>query len=230
MLPFGGAFLPAIAGLAGKAIDYFSGRQQQAQNDATQREFAQSGIQWRVEDAKKAGIHPLYALGANPVNFSPTTVGTDFGSVGQDLSRAIDVTRSSGDKVAARLAGLQLERAGLENELLRSQILGSKAALLRQNGPAMPTATPDERVGPAFWNDELFAKGTGTTSAQAMENNYGEGVGDTWGMFSFLNNVGNVWMLQRALQVAAQKERARRGLPTYPVGMDNNNDAVNSRR
>lgn len=230
MLPFGGALLGPIVSGIGAAFDYFSGRQQQAENLNAQREFAQNGIKWRVDDANRAGIHPLYALGANPVSFSPTTVGTNFAQVGQDISRAIDVTRSSSEKVDARLAGLQLERAGLENELLRSQIIGSKAALLRQNGPPMPSATPDERVGPAFWNDELFARGTGTTSAQAMENNYGEGVGDTWGLFSFLNNVGNTWMLQRALQVAAQKERARRGLPTYPVGFDNNNDVYNSRR
>ena len=31
---------------------------------ANQREFAKHGIQWRVDDAKAAGIHPLAALGS----------------------------------------------------------------------------------------------------------------------------------------------------------------------
>lgn len=63
------------------------------QNIALQKEFAQSGIQWKVEDAKKAGIHPLFALGANTHSFSPVSVGSNyqgaFSDMGADISRAI---------------------------------------------------------------------------------------------------------------------------------------------
>lgn len=39
------------------------------------REFAKNGIQWRVEDAKKAGLHPLYALGAGATASPPQLLG-----------------------------------------------------------------------------------------------------------------------------------------------------------
>lgn len=42
---------------------------------AYQREFAQNGIQWRVADAKAAGIHPLAALGAQTMSYEPQYVG-----------------------------------------------------------------------------------------------------------------------------------------------------------
>ena len=40
---------------------------------AYQKELAQNQIQWRVEDAKKAGLHPLAALGVSPSSFSPVS-------------------------------------------------------------------------------------------------------------------------------------------------------------
>ena len=61
---------------------------------AQQREFAQQGIRWRVEDAQKAGIHPLYAMGASIPTYSPVSAplnsnnAADYGlsAAGQDLS------------------------------------------------------------------------------------------------------------------------------------------------
>ena len=47
----------------------------QGLNYAHQKEFAQNGIRWKVEDAKAAGIHPLFALGAQGATFSPISVG-----------------------------------------------------------------------------------------------------------------------------------------------------------
>lgn len=58
-----------------------------------QRDAARSQVQWRVEDAKKAGIHPLAALGIMPTSFSPTMMegggGTNFGGMGQNIDRAL---------------------------------------------------------------------------------------------------------------------------------------------
>lgn len=39
-----------------------------------QREFAQSGIRWRVDDARAAGIHPIYALGGPGASYSPGAI------------------------------------------------------------------------------------------------------------------------------------------------------------
>lgn len=41
------------------------------ENIRNQREFAQNSIQWKVNDAKKAGIHPLMALGNNATSYTP---------------------------------------------------------------------------------------------------------------------------------------------------------------
>lgn len=117
-----------------------------ANNIALQREFAQSGIQWKVEDAKKAGIHPLYALGASTTSFSPVSVGAsaptsfarDLGSMGQDISRAVNATRTGDQRVDAystAAAQLSLEKAGLENELLRANI----NKIRQQINPPLPS-------------------------------------------------------------------------------------------
>lgn len=122
-----GSIISAGASILGGVLGNRSSERQADQNAELQREFAQNGIQWKVEDAKKAGVHPLYALGANTNSFAPIAVGDSFGSglasAGQEIGRAIDSTRTSSDRAVARtLETLQLERAKLENDLLRSQI------------------------------------------------------------------------------------------------------------
>lgn len=132
-----GAIISAGASLAGSVLSSRSAekdRDAQAamhgDNLALQKQFAQEGIRWRVDDAKAAGIHPLYALGAQLPQFSPSTYipgGSDGGAAhlaqaGQDIGRAVDATRTPREKVSTRLDELTLQRAELENELLRSQI------------------------------------------------------------------------------------------------------------
>ena len=50
---------------------------------------AKEGIQWRVADAKKAGIHPLAALGM------PTVSGTTFNAADNNLSNAVGAAGES---------------------------------------------------------------------------------------------------------------------------------------
>lgn len=142
-----GAGASLLGGLLNKSSSDKANAQQMAlaqQNIALQREFAQNGIQWKAADAQKAGIHPLYAMGANTVSFNPVSVGitpdTSMGNAvsnaGQDISRAVASTSNSQQRAAqAQMTGLQLERAGLENELLRSQIARQRVAI----GPPMPS-------------------------------------------------------------------------------------------
>lgn len=56
-----------------------------------QREFAQHGIRWRVEDAKAAGLHPLAAIGAAGASYSPviTGIGSSIGAAGQALGEGV---------------------------------------------------------------------------------------------------------------------------------------------
>lgn len=118
--------------------------QSQADKQAKlQKEFAQKGIQWKVADAKAAGIHPLAALGAQTTSYAPTSVG-DLGlsSMGQDIGRAVDSARSATGKVGAHntMTKLAVERSGLENELLKTKI-ASERRLLTQ--PGTPPARPE---------------------------------------------------------------------------------------
>lgn len=93
-------------------------REQQDRNEALQREFAQSGIRWKTEDAKAAGLHPLYAMGAAPTSFSPVAIGAGqsapvrssshaagdtFRNMGQDLSRAVALQQTPEEKLNAQL-------------------------------------------------------------------------------------------------------------------------------
>lgn len=154
MLP---ALIGAAAGLAGGLLNKSSADsareasiQHSLRQEALQKEFAQSGIQWRVEDAKKAGIHPIYALGGSGASYSPTssnfTADTSMGSAlaqaGQDISSSMQKTQTAGARVDAYTAAAQklsLEKGSLENELLRTE-LASKTGRLRQtSNPPFPT-------------------------------------------------------------------------------------------
>lgn len=148
------------------------------ENMALQKEFAQSGVQWKVADAQKAGIHPLAALGANTTSFSPVSVGsTDYGSMGQDLGRAVKAAMSNSDReeeTKREANKLALDKAGLENDILRTE-LASKQKRMETNGGAiampanttvlsrvpMPRLFPGERTiseGVAVKDDDIKQK------------------------------------------------------------------------
>lgn len=149
-----GAAGSLLGGLFGKSsADKAADSQLKAnrENIAMQKEFAQQGIQWRVKDARDAGLSPLAALGANTISFSPSSVGispdtsmaTAVANAGQDIGRAVDATRTGSAKVDAyqkTLMDLSLQRGQLENELLATQI-----AKTRQPAVQAPMPAPDQR-------------------------------------------------------------------------------------
>lgn len=114
-----------------------------SENREQQREFAQHGIRWRVADAQAAGIHPLYAMGAPTISPAGAQVGGAVNAIagmGQDISRAMNATRTSDERVSAfnqSVQELTVQKMGLENELLASQI-----ARFRDNpNPPFPAST-----------------------------------------------------------------------------------------
>lgn len=108
-----------------------------------QREFATHGIQWKAEDARDAGLHPLAALGTNTTSFTPQSVfTTDYGvgKMGQDISRAIRATQTKEDKyreaIDTQIKREQLQRMQLEN-------LGLLKKIKESNNPSMPSLNDD---------------------------------------------------------------------------------------
>lgn len=183
--------LSAIASIGGSIISGLFGKS--AAKDAQKRE--DTSIQRRVEDAKKAGIHPLAALGANvsPVTAMPS-VGSAFGE---------------GIKEAAPLLS---EKASLENDLLRAQIRQTDAATsvaaatsrsmiadataktrgLGDDGPdlANPLKPQRERsrvaIGPG-----VDLRTAGSADAQTAEDRYGNVIEEIWGIKNFLQDYWN---------------------------------------
>lgn len=152
-----------------------------------QKKFAKNAIQWKVQDAKKAGIHPLYALGANTVSYQPVGVGDQMPSamadMGQDISRAVEAVQSGPERASAKiLTGLQLERAQLENDYLKAQIAGQIGTNQRnaQVGPAMPAeGNPGDTL--SFMGYPIPTDPR-TTSMQVWENRYGDEGPIAWSM------------------------------------------------
>lgn len=190
-----GSLIAAGSSLLGGILGQKSQEKNAQKQYEQQKEFAQSGIQWKVEDAKKAGIHPALALGAQPASYSPVQVGSDLSTglmaAGQDISRAIDTTRTASSRLTAfdqTVQSLTLQKMGLENELLASQV----AKVKQQVGPPMagsdyliPGQTSsgvplmhDAKLPQFTTNLRAFGKDiiphAGFSDAQSYEDRYGE--------------------------------------------------------
>lgn len=135
--------LQALGAIGGSLLSGMFAKDAAKKQAALQREFAQTGIQWKVADAKKAGVHPIYALGAQTHSYQPVQTGTpDFGrafeSAGSAVDSAIQRTQNPDQRMATRLASLQVQRGELENALLATQL-----AKARDNPTTpIPSATP----------------------------------------------------------------------------------------
>lgn len=138
-----GGLLSAGANLLGGILSDRSADKRASNQADLQREFAQHGIRWKVEDAKAAGLHPLAAIGAQVTPYQPISVGDSglgagIAAAGQDISRAFNATRDRNERAtAAALQGaiqqenlaqgrerhrMDMQRAELENALLASQL------------------------------------------------------------------------------------------------------------
>lgn len=115
------SIIGGLFGMKGANDANAANRRIAAENIKYQREFAQHGLSWRVEDAKRSGLHPLAALGASTMSYRPQAVGghqSKWSKMGQSLSRMnlLDV--------AMRVE--EVKNAKLRNKLLEIQVSGKK--------------------------------------------------------------------------------------------------------
>lgn len=149
--------LGALISAGSSLLGGFMASKQADKQAKLQKQFAKNAVSWKVQDAKNAGVHPLYALGAQTVSYTPQAVG-DLGisQAGQDIGRAIDTSLSGRERMSAlsaRAAALQLENMELQNTKLASEI-----KLVNQAG------TP-----PAPINEEAIIDGQGNSTITAKE-------------------------------------------------------------
>lgn len=134
-----GALIGAAASLGSSYLSNKASQKNANQQAQLQKDFAQQGIQWKVADAKAAGVHPLFALGANTHSYSPVSVGSDYSglaSAGQQIGRAVDATTSPQGKLAnlqLALVQSQVEGANLDNDIKRAKLASDLA--VRGSGP-----------------------------------------------------------------------------------------------
>lgn len=155
----------AAAALAGSVIGADSQHKANRANLRFQREFAQHGIQWRVADAKAAGLHPLYALGAQVPQFSPSfqAPGTDYAAVGAEVGRGIHGLTKEGRAMAA--LNLKLIESQLAESDARIGVLRSEAARNMQEAyhtapiPQTGVQYPEGAVGFPLGAGELYEVG-----------------------------------------------------------------------
>lgn len=178
----------ALIGAGGNLLGGLMGSSDAAKNRAMQKEFAKNGIRWRVEDAKAAGLHPLYALGANLPSYSPvqSEAPAQLAEMGQNIGRAVQATQTAKER----------ERTQLELDLLRSQVDESKeriaASMAARNAQA---ATQSAGMGTDFFGgDDPVPEGVhvvgqhvnkpGTSYiASEKDESVGANVSPMWGRF-----------------------------------------------
>lgn len=117
------AFGSFLGGLVGGGLNYYSQQKANEDNIKAQREFAQNSISWKVEDAKRAGVHPLAALGASGYQASPSFMSADLGSpVGNGISQGLSKVGQALDENAVKMSELQLQNQQLENMKLAQEV------------------------------------------------------------------------------------------------------------
>lgn len=134
-----GAIAQGVGSIAqlGLGIAQMNQAKKEAQaNRDLQREFAQNSIQWKVADAKKAGLHPLYALGSNGASYTPTqTDSMGYDTISRGIAGGADaVSNYAQIKRQKEFDKLDLERKRLENDLLRTQISAHTNGTGNSNG------------------------------------------------------------------------------------------------
>lgn len=166
--PIGAAVASYIGGTAGDSPERNAEKRQDfeyARSLADQRAFQDDSVQRRVADARKAGIHPLAALGFQSPSFIPQQSSGYYGGgeseyglseMGQDIGRAVqaaqtDKERAESRAVTANYDAAILQRTNLENQKLQLDIDYSRLRYLRLlregNKPGFPDVNAIQQVG-----------------------------------------------------------------------------------
>lgn len=183
-------------------------------------------IQDRVADAKKAGIHPLYAIGAGG-GASPTVSAGVDNSMGNALADSGAILGNAVASASKRPSAQEAELLGLQKQQIKSNtdrneaetiLFLSEAARNIQNSnvrqesallSAKELLDPSKPPKPTTLYTPLGKSKTGpTTKQQEYEDEYGGFVGELYGMIRWLQDQYNNAPKARA---PSRKSNPRRG-------------------
>ena len=117
-----GAGIMGGSSIGGALIQRGGTRKAQKRAWKYQKKAMKNAVSWRVADAKRAGIHPLYALGAPAVGAGIQAFG------GGELGKGIaDAGQAIGQAVSRMPSKEERNLADLQTKLLQSQINESDA-------------------------------------------------------------------------------------------------------
>lgn len=147
-----GGVVEGVAGLIGRRLNERDNRHAATVEFERQREFAQQGIGWRVADAQAAGVHPLYALGANVASYSPQQVGSSsntaaMAQAGRGFGKAADALAETEHTRNIRQMQLEGMAASMEKDYSQSAYYDALAAKARQDGNQSSSMPSDVVVG-----------------------------------------------------------------------------------
>lgn len=173
--------------------------------------FAKNAVQWKVADAQKAGVHPLYALGAPTMSFSPTSIGggsEGLAQMGQGIDRAIGAGMPKEGQITAyqkTIQDLTATGMGLDNEYKAAQIARLRNEMLAK--PALPMVMPGN-PGPTFQPGPQVP-------AQKVQDQYGDIIENVYGTPSLIYD--SFTNLDRYLdgKFLGVPQYTKQGLPTY---------------
>lgn len=164
----GGSLILAGSSLAGGVMNklFDNSDKINAQNYANQKEFAQNSIQWRVNDAKKAGIHPLAALGTQGSYYTPSaqTSSNNYG----------DMVANVGGQIGSALMQKSLMLDIKQKQANIAKTNAETANIAGQNSAQMPVATPTlqevTKTNRGFAKDVSSGKHTSYLSEKSAPN------------------------------------------------------------
>lgn len=117
------AWIGAAVGIGGLIYDAYRDRKNTKDAKKQFNEQMDNSVSRRVEDAKQAGVHPLFALGAS-VGASPTIQATQNSQTGANLGRIVQDTVNRGEDRDIKSAQIRaLNAAASADEALAIQRL-----------------------------------------------------------------------------------------------------------
>jgi len=165
-----------IGALIGAGANMWSSSQTNKANERSMKH----GVQWRVADAKAAGIHPLAALGANmqPVPSQPLLGDAAIAGLSGAAKKAFEEKdQLAEDEQRARIANTQAQTA-LLNARSRSVSMGAR----QPAGTVSPVPIRSGDLGTVTRNERY-------SRAQDAQDEFGDVVENVVGIPSYMESI-----------------------------------------